>query len=202
MNIKSHNWIKTYTNKHIDYNNLDPNQICITDIAHHLSLENRFMGQSEAAYSVANHLLFCLAIAKHLGYTPYLCLRVLMHDFAEAYVKDIPTPLKRLLPDFMAVEARFEWAIEEWFGLPELSETEKDLVKRVDLIALKMEKEALLNCNDDWAQLDGVTTVPITLKVLSPKTAEAELKQAFHRAYEAVFNVILSSTEIEQQRAA
>ncbi|SMB87803.1 hypothetical protein SAMN05660772_02742 [Pasteurella testudinis DSM 23072] len=196
----SNNWIKTYSHKHIDYTAPDPNQICITDIAHHLSLENRFMGQSEAPYSVANHLLFCLAIAEHLGYPPYLCLRVLMHDFAEAYVKDVPTPLKRLLPDFMAIEARFEQAIEVRYGLPEISDTEKDLVKRVDLIALKMEKEALLSNESDWAQLEGVTTVPIPLKVLSPKTAEAELKQAFHRAYEAVFNRILSPSEIEQQK--
>lgn len=55
-------WIHTYSGKYIDYKNPDFNEINITDIAHHLSLENRFMGQASEAYSVASHSLFVLRL--------------------------------------------------------------------------------------------------------------------------------------------
>ncbi|HHE3592802.1 TPA: hypothetical protein ACPDRK_002433, partial [Pasteurella multocida] len=138
-------WIHTYSGKYIDYKNPDFNEINITDIAHHLSLENRFMGQASEAYSVASHSLFCTEIAQYLDYSPYMQLRVLMHDFHEAYVKDIPTPLKKVCPDFCALEAKFEKLVELRYMLPALTEQEIQQIKYVDLIALLMEKNALLS---------------------------------------------------------
>lgn len=181
-------WIKTYSGKHIDYANPDPDQICIADIAHHLSLENRFCGQSAVAYSVAEHSLLCLEIAKKLGYSPHLQLRVLMHDFHEAYVKDIPTPLKKLLPDFHRLEKRFEYLIKVRYDLPNLTDREVNAIKYVDLVALKMEREALLSDDTEWEQLRGInSTDGVKVPHLTPKTAEMMLLQAFGNCWRAAF---------------
>ncbi|MGV7078439.1 hypothetical protein ACWA5Z_06495 [Testudinibacter sp. P80/BLE/0925] len=181
-------WIKTYSGKHIDYSNPSADSICITDIAHHLSLENRFCGQSSVAYSVAAHSLLCLDIARKRGYSPYLQLRVLMHDFHEAYVKDVPTPLKKLLPNFRRLEAQFETLIENRYCLSKLTKAELAEIKHVDLVALKMEREALLTDDSDWEQLRGIRSVDgVTVPMLTPKTAEVMLLQAFGECWRAAY---------------
>ncbi|AUK48474.1 hypothetical protein AB6W78_11540 [Pasteurella multocida] len=181
-------WIHTYSGKYIDYKNPDFNEINITDIAHHLSLENRFMGQASEAYSVASHSLFCAEIAQYLDYSPYMQLRVLMHDFHEAYVKDIPTPLKKVCPDFCALEAKFEKLVELRYMLPALTEQEIQQIKYVDLIALLMEKNALLSDKSTWPQLKNIEPIEC-LKVpqFSPKTAEELLKIKFGELWDKAF---------------
>ncbi len=181
-------WIHTYSGKYIDYKNPDFNEINITDIAHHLSLENRFMGQASEACSVASHSLFCAEIAQYLDYSPYMQLRVLMHDFHEAYVKDIPTPLKKVCPDFCALEAKFEKLVELRYMLPALTEQEIQQIKYVDLIALLMEKNALLSDKSTWPQLKNIEPIEC-LKVpqFSPKTAEELLKIKFGELWDKAF---------------
>ncbi|MGY4677631.1 hypothetical protein ACWIT3_07860 [Pasteurella sp. P03HT] len=181
-------WIHTYSGKYIDYKNPDFNEINITDIAHHLSLENRFMGQASEAYSVASHSLFCAEIAEYLNYSTYMQLRVLMHDFHEAYVKDIPTPLKKVCPDFCALEAKFEKLVELRYMLPALTEQEIQQIKYVDLVALLMEKNALLSDKSEWPQLKNIEPIEC-LKVprFSPRTAEELLKIKFGELWDKAF---------------
>ena len=45
--------INTYYGHTIDYIKPDPNEIDIRDIAHNLSFENRFIGQTAEPYSAA-----------------------------------------------------------------------------------------------------------------------------------------------------
>ncbi|MFC1121848.1 hypothetical protein ACFGXU_08110 [Pasteurella multocida] len=181
-------WIHTYSGKYIDYKNPDFNEINITDIAHHLSLENRFMGQASEAYSVASHSLFCAEIAEYLNYSAYMQLRVLMHDFHEAYVKDIPTPLKKVCPDFCALEEKFEKLVELRYMLPVLTEQEIQQIKYVDLVALLMEKNALLSDKSTWPQLKNIEPIEC-LKVprFSPRTAEELLKIKFGELWDKAF---------------
>lgn len=73
----------------------------ITDIAHSLALQNRFLGHTKHPYSVAQHSLNCLLAARTF-YSEYnedneWCLQVLLHDAAEAYIGDIVTPVKKIL---------------------------------------------------------------------------------------------------------
>lgn len=75
--------------------------VCITDIAHSLALQNRFLGHTKQPYSVAQHSLNCLLAARTF-YSEYnedheWCLQVLLHDAAEAYIGDIVTPVKKIL---------------------------------------------------------------------------------------------------------
>lgn len=84
--------LPTFTGKLFDLEHPTENMICIEDIAHHLSLENRYNGATKFPLSVAQHsLLVCQMAPKELK------LEALLHDREEAYYKDWPSPLKKLV---------------------------------------------------------------------------------------------------------
>lgn len=114
--------LTTWSGRKVDYANPSPEDINIVDIATALSRECRYAGHASHFYSVAQHSVLCSRIVP-----PEHAVEALLHDAAEAYIKDIPTPLKRMLPDYKVIEARFDWAIRVQFGLPlEPSKVVKD----------------------------------------------------------------------------
>lgn len=127
--------IQTYSGAMFDFLDPDPDTIIIEDIAHSLSLTNRFGGHTQKAYSVAQHCVLCAQMAP-VG----LSFQALMHDAQEAYVGDVATPLKQLLPDYQAMEARVEGAVRDKFGLPREFDPR---VKEVDTRMLATEAKHL-----------------------------------------------------------
>lgn len=105
--------LTTWSGRKVDYANPSPEDINIVDIATALSRECRYAGHASHFYSVAQHSVLCSRIV-----SPEHAVEALLHDAAEAYLKDIPTPLKRMLPDYKVIEARFDLAIRVQFGLP------------------------------------------------------------------------------------
>lgn len=84
--------LPTFTGKMFDLENPHPEMICIEDIAHHLSIENRYNGATRFPYSVAQHsLLVSLKAPEHLK------LEALLHDVEETWYKDFSNPWKRLI---------------------------------------------------------------------------------------------------------
>jgi hypothetical protein len=123
-------------------------EILLMDIAHALSLVNRFGGHTVRPYSVAAHsLLVCDLLP------PPLKLQGLMHDAAEAYVGDIVSPIKSQLLDFKLLEKIVWVVICERFNLPFHLDP---LVKQADLFALKVERDALINNHFHWPVDDRV----------------------------------------------
>ncbi|HZZ43865.1 MAG TPA: hypothetical protein VFE58_13090 [Tepidisphaeraceae bacterium] len=94
-------WLQTFTGKKFFPLSPRPADIDIRDIAHSLSLQCRFNGHCSAFYSVADHSLRVAAILP-----PQLQLAGLLHDAAEAYLSDLPRPVKQQLPDFCSAEDR------------------------------------------------------------------------------------------------
>ena len=88
------------------------------DIAHSLSLMCRFNGHCKAFYSVAEHSLRVLKCVQDANLDLSVQQWALMHDAAEAYMTDIPRPIKRSISGWKEVEARIEEAISEKFGIP------------------------------------------------------------------------------------
>lgn len=82
---------------------LDPgaHMVKIEDIAHALSMLPRFGGHLPEFYSVAQHCVRCAHLAPES-----LKLDALMHDAAEAYVMDLPRPIKYRMPEYKAAENR------------------------------------------------------------------------------------------------
>ena len=131
-------WLQTYTGK--KFWPLDPRveEVDIEDIAHALSNICRFGGHIHEFYSVA----------EHSWYLSYYCgehaLCGLLHDAAEAYVADVPSPLKKYLTNYKDIENRVMEVICEKFNLPKKMPA---IVKEVDNRILIDEKNRFLkNC--------------------------------------------------------
>lgn len=118
----------TLTGARIDYSNPHPSSINIDDIAHGLSQLCRWHGQTDRFYSVAQHsVLLSMVVPAHMsqtveGITYYelvnLAKAALLHDAAEAYTGDIPSPIKDMMPDFVEmIEMPLLEAIFERFEL-------------------------------------------------------------------------------------
>jgi 5'-deoxynucleotidase YfbR-like HD superfamily hydrolase len=85
--------IDTASGRRIDLDSPDPSQIALEDIAGGLSRVCRFGGQATRFHSVAEHAALVSRLVVDGGY-PELGLAALHHDSHEAYVCDIPKPLK------------------------------------------------------------------------------------------------------------
>jgi hypothetical protein len=137
-------WIQTYTGK--QFWPLDPreDEVSILDIAHALANMCRFGGHCNRFYSVGEHSLH----ASH-QVPKDLALHALMHDATEAYVADIPSPIKRLLPDYKTMEARVWAAIAAKFGL---AAEEPEAVRIADKRMLLTERRALFDVLIPWGE--------------------------------------------------
>ena len=99
--------LETVSGRKIDVSNPNPEDIVIEDIAWALSRMPRFSGHSipYVPYSVAQH---CIQVAEDLKeYGPDVQLYGLLHDAAEAYINDLPSPVKHI-PEIHAVIKKLE----------------------------------------------------------------------------------------------
>lgn len=156
-------------------------QVCAADVAHALSNMPRFAGHTRRFYSVAQH-----SVTVSLICAPEDAVYGLLHDASEAYLLDVPTPWKHLLPGYREAEIALQVAILEAFGLqPRLP----DSVKESDQMALLHERAHLMPAADWWKYPSGVkvpsrlgqwdATVP-----LSPYEARAHFVTRLLELYE------------------
>lgn len=103
----------------------------IEDIAFALANINRYGGHA-GLYSVAQH---CVLVSMQLQ--PDLKLSGLLHDAPEAYLGDIPSPLKALLPDYKVLEQQYHEVIDIHFDVW----TQHKKVKEADLRMLITEAQ-------------------------------------------------------------
>lgn len=103
--------LRTYTGKHVNVFEPTEDMICIEDIAHALSNQCRFAGHTKSFHSVAEHSITCSNLA-----ISGLELQALMHDASEAYLVDIPTPIKNHMPEYKAIEHKLMCVIAKKFG--------------------------------------------------------------------------------------
>lgn len=161
--------ILTYGGSHFDLLNPENSVFGIEDIAHALSHICRFTGHVREFYSAAQHsLLVSELLPKDLA------MMGLLHDAAEAFIGDVSTPLKRLLPDYRAIEARVERVIFERFGLPHELPPE---IKLADLSMLATEVRDLMPhrvADWIWNTIEGVHPSRERIEVMSPEEAKSQ----------------------------
>lgn len=106
--------IQTYTGLMVDPMHLSLQDIRLEDIAHALSNLCRFTGHTSRFYSVAEHCVHASRVAAE-----WATREALLHDASEAYLQDIPTPIKQCngMEFYRAAEKRAQRAVSARFGV-------------------------------------------------------------------------------------
>jgi uncharacterized protein len=174
-------WITTSTRLH--FYPLDPegSVYAIDDIANGLAMTCRFGGQCDRFYSVAEHSLIVSALLPRR-----LALWGLLHDASEAYLCDLPRPIKYLpaLSGYRDLEKRVEAAIFRTFGLQGEKPSE---IKTADRLALRLEARDLGLLDTDWDVYDWPDVPTLKVRALSPSDAKREFLTVFHALLEEPF---------------
>lgn len=173
--------ILTATGKHFNFLNPSPDEVCVEDIARALSNLCRFTGhcvdandifEASVFYSVAQHSVLVSRLVP-----PEHALKALFHDAEEAYLGDVSTPLKQLIPGYKELARKARIAVFTRLGFTLDMPPE---IKNADLVALATEKRDLMT--DDprpWGVLKGITEDPARITPLSPCVAYVQFMNRF-----------------------
>lgn len=155
--------------------------ILIADIAHGLANECRFKAQCPKFFSVAQHSVM---VADRLG--DRLALAGLLHDAAEAYIRDIPAPVKHLwwMWPYRKAEARLEQLIFTKFGLR---------LTKSDLIKIHAADRA------QYVNESKMFTDPTAVEFWPPEEAEVIFTFEFERLYPWTLLVVNSALGFEKR---
>lgn len=178
--------IETYTGAYVDPLNLDaepPAKIRIADIAAALSKQCRYAGHCRRFYSVAEHsYLVSLVVEYALRGTRAAILGALLHDASEAYLVDVPRPIKGQLHEYRLAEHNAQQAIYRRFGVV-LTAQDKQFISTADDYLLAEEAHHLMTSRGiGWRTLERPTGIPrglATIRCLDPDRAAALFSARF-----------------------
>lgn len=155
-----------------------PNEVWLSDIAHHLSLICRYNGAVVPHYSVAQH---SVGVSYLIGGGPRQQMWGLMHDAAEAYIGDLTRPMKQVLDSvapgaFAGIEARVMEAIKRQF---DLGPCPHNAIKVADNIMAATEKrDVLLAARFGWGKMPAPLQM-LCIQAVSPRDAEKAFLDRF-----------------------
>lgn len=133
------------TRRRIDLANFNEDSVDIRDIAYLLPRIYRFNGNTVRPISVAEHSItvYQMVLAATGDYSK--ALDALLHDGTEAYIGDIPSPVKAMIPGVKDFEEGVLWpVISKKFGL---SRELPEIVHFCDRVSFYV--EALCLCDPD-----------------------------------------------------
>lgn len=165
-------WIQTFTGR--AFWPLDPraDEVHIHDIAHALAHQCRYAGHVRKFYSVAEHsVLLARAVS------PKNRLWALLHDASEAYLVDLPRPLKRAMPDYQAAEEQVMLAICQRYALPVPMPREVHLGD--GRILTDERQQAMAEPPMPWREEERVEPLGVTLQFWTPVMAEIQFMTMF-----------------------
>lgn len=139
--------IRTVSGGYIELLNPDPKDVKLGDIAHSLSLINRYGGHTATHYSVAEHSLGVSNMMLRSTGDSRAALFGLLHDASEAYLGDVVRPLKHNLQDYLHAENKMENAIFiALIGDSQLEDEKRwEMVKEADRAILAFEMSTIRN---------------------------------------------------------
>lgn len=89
-----------------------PDDVTLDDVVYGLVHTSRFNGHTSRPVCVAEHSLRVEKLLERQGAHPLVRMHGLLHDAAEAYVGDIPTPVKKMIgPRLRHLESRIFYRI-------------------------------------------------------------------------------------------
>ncbi len=150
------------------------------DVGHALGNICRYTGHTSGFYSVAEH---CCHVSDLL--VDELKLAGLVHDAAEAYITDLPAPIKHLelLMPYVAAELRIEKVMADRLGLQFPWRPE---VKTADMVVYAAEvRELMQPKHPDWVvPADWLLSISARIGCWSPERASKEWKWRFNQLYQ------------------
>lgn len=172
-------WIGLLSGTRFNYNRPEESNVTVEDLAGALSNICRFSGHLPQFYSVAQHLVNTSKIVP-----ADVAFDALMHDTAEAFTNDLPTPLKWALPIFKELEIKIESAMADKFGF---QYPYPSAVKEADTIMLLLEKKYVKLDNLEWPGYTGIEyehmADKVDLKGWQPCRAKREFLERFEELY-------------------
>lgn len=181
MTDRKGDWMQTFTGR--QFWPIDPRQdeIDIVDIAAALSKLTRYGGHCLRFYSVAEHcVLMARSVAVHGDVTRGMARAMLLHDASEAYLIDVPRPVKSSLTGYHEIEDRLMRAISARlvFDWPPPA-----LIKEFDERIIVDEREQVMAVTDHPWQHSRKTFNPlgVTLQFWTPDQAFAEFMREYAR---------------------
>lgn len=172
------------TKFHFRSPNLD--EIKLSDIAHSLAKSARYNGHTvdiDRHFSVAEHsVLMTLWGLTNRDWSGQMALTCLMHDASEAFLTDVPSPMKQDLPDFKAMEKAFEEVISKKFSLIYPLPRE---IKTLDGRIVRDERAQAMNDSGHVWVTDRLEPLGVKLMFWSPR----EARDAFIRTFQSIVEV-------------
>lgn len=130
-NLDTERSIRTFKGIYFDVFEPDYRLIDIEDIAHSLAMQCRFNGHIKEFYSVAQHSVW---VAERV---PQIHMKAaLLHDASEAYLADIPSPIKKHFTQYHVIEDLVMRAVAKRF---DFEYPFADVIKEYDRKALVYE---------------------------------------------------------------
>jgi hypothetical protein len=106
---------RTHMGHMIDISKPEEIRFDLEDIAHNLARVCRFGGAVDGYYSVASHSVYVARELDREGGSLDLVRAGLLHDATEAYIGDMVSGLKALMPEYKALEKRYAAVIQDQF---------------------------------------------------------------------------------------
>lgn len=153
-------WILTHSSKRVNLEHPRAEDVCLEDITYALSRLNRFTGHADPSWTVGQHSLFCAELARLRGYSYEAQRSCLIHDFAEAYLGDVSSPLKQCIQGYHGLEVLHFAAICKALEIPVEDEWMHDrqpIVKAIDQRAFEVEAQKCMPAHPDLPEMAPVT---------------------------------------------
>jgi hypothetical protein len=174
-------YIQTVSGRRVNPLDPSPDDIDVHDIAVALSNQCRFGGHTRRYYSVAQHACIVSDQLLERGADAHDALWGLLHDASEAYLVDLPHPLKHrseLGRAYRAAEQRLEHVLLEHFGF---SGPPPPRMKELDRSVLATERATLSMVAWHWPELDGVEPLDIEIEPWTPEVAARAFLDRYER---------------------
>jgi len=169
-------WMETHAGKRLSLP-VTPEMLDIEDISHALSFQCRYAGHTNRFYSVAEHC--CLVsdyVFRHTKDARH-ALAALLHDASEAYLVDIPKPIKPYLANYAELEQQIEIEVAKKWNV---DYPWSALIKQADCrILIDERRELFHDTGFDWG-LPVDEALGVQVEGLEPRFAKAQFLERFH----------------------
>ena len=193
-------WVQTRSGRAVDLLDTKPEQIFAQDIAVQLARLPRWngatIGRPDDIYPVAMHSVLVAQLLPHDA-PPALRLVALLHDAAEAFTGDMPSPLKWAIrhvlrrngcsvDPFRYISESIQDAVHLAAGIGSIPPGWHDAIKRADMRALALEDRYLMAPHPRlWIPLPDVSRAAVQPIPCSPQAASSSFLYNLHRCVRA-----------------